>query len=271
MPYAPSQTSKRSTSNFSPADMVHSSIMSPRTRPNPVDRALADYVEAITDVWPDWVEDSNLAAMSKAEQKHEVFDALCLATLEVIRKTKASSSLTTFYYSLLTEFLQEHISEDLTVYIDPDYVGYSFDQPRSSTKYTILRVNVGAESYNHPSIKDLKKSWGFSSTSRAKEFARETKLKWALERTVTWPEEVDGLCPVCNERFDPEVDMFCPTCVEARASHEEADYVENPDWVMDHEIWERAKYSVGEEDDDSYWPTVVSVYQSMGGRIARNA
>lgn len=43
-----------------------------------------------------------------------------------------------------------------------------------------------------------------------------------------------------------------------------------PSWVLDEPKWERAKEAAAKayaEDDDSFWPVVVSIYEKMGGPI----
>lgn len=43
-----------------------------------------------------------------------------------------------------------------------------------------------------------------------------------------------------------------------------------PDWVVDDDIWEKAKKQVNKEDypdENSYWAVVTTVYKNMGGRI----
>jgi hypothetical protein len=43
----------------------------------------------------------------------------------------------------------------------------------------------------------------------------------------------------------------------------------NPDWVEDHDIWEKAKNAADKSDydDDSYYAVVTSIYKNMGGGI----
>ena len=43
----------------------------------------------------------------------------------------------------------------------------------------------------------------------------------------------------------------------------------NPDWVEDHDIWEKAKKAADKSDcdDDSYYAVVTSIYKNMGGGI----
>ena len=43
----------------------------------------------------------------------------------------------------------------------------------------------------------------------------------------------------------------------------------NPDWVEDHDIWEKAKAAADKSDydDDSYYAVVTSIYKNMGGGI----
>jgi len=48
---------------------------------------------------------------------------------------------------------------------------------------------------------------------------------------------------------------------------EAGDRKSNPSWMLDEDIWKKAKEAVGPGDGDSHWAQVTAVYKRMGGRI----
>jgi hypothetical protein len=51
------------------------------------------------------------------------------------------------------------------------------------------------------------------------------------------------------------------------AFNEDLDRVENPSWMLDENVWAKAKEAAGKGSGDKYWATVTKIYEQMGGRI----